>query len=102
MENVQSTMALRGQKDSVITFDLSIYVMVKEIQWRLRQEFESMSMRMGGFHIVINYLTVLGKKYKLSGIEEDLLIEFGMCGSSTTSILLKGKYFNHGKGATLL
>ena len=95
MKNVQSMMALLGQNDSVITFDLAIYVKAKEIQWRQRQEFESMVIRMGGFHIAMNYLAVLGKKYQSSGIE-DLLIESGMYGSSTTSILLKGKSYNRG------
>ena len=42
---------------------MSIYVKAKEIQWRLRQEVESMVVQMGGFHIVMNYLAVLGKKY---------------------------------------
>ena len=94
-KNVQSMMALLGQNDSVITFDVGIYnyIKVNEIRWRLRQEFESMVTRMGGFHVVMNYLAVLGKKYQSSGIE-DLLIESGMYGSSTTSIRLKGKSYN--------
>ena len=53
--------------------------------------------RMGGFHIAMHYL-VLGKKYRISGIE-DLVIESGMYGSSTTSTLLKGKSYNRGVGA---
>ena len=63
-------MALLTQNYSVITFDNSIYVKAKEIQWRLRQEFESMAIRMGGFNIVMNYLAVLGKKYQPSGTED--------------------------------
>ena len=65
---MQSIMTLLTQNYSVITFDISIYVKVKDIQWRLRQEFESMVMRMGGFQIVMNYIAVLGKKYQSSGI----------------------------------
>ena len=95
MKNVQSMMASLGQNDSVITFDLAIYVKAKEIQWRLQEEFEDMVIRIGGFHIATNYLAVLGKKYQMSGIE-DLLIESGMYGSSTTSTLLKGKSYNRG------
>ena len=91
MKDVQSMMTLLAQNYSVITFD--IYVKAKEIQWRLRQVFESMAIRMGGFHIVMNYRAVLGTKYQSSGTE-DLLIESGMYGSSTTSILLKGKSYN--------
>ena len=51
-----------------------------------------MVMRVGGFHIAMNYLTVLGKKYHISSIG-DLLIEYG---SSTTSTLLKGNSYNRG------
>ena len=69
-EELQSMMALLAQNYSVIMFDSSIYVKAKEIQWRLRQEFESMVIRMGGFHIVMNYLAVLGKKYQSSGIAD--------------------------------
>ena len=54
-----------------------------------------MVIRMGGFHIVMNSLADLGKKYQSSGIN-DLLVESGMYASSTTSILLKGKSYNRG------
>ena len=40
MKNVRSMMAHPTQNYSVITFDISIYIKAKEIQWRLRQEFE--------------------------------------------------------------
>ena len=50
---------------------------------------------MGGFHVTMNYLYVLGKSYQSSG-NEDLLIESGMYDSSTISIMLKGKSYNRG------
>ena len=43
----------------------------------------------------MNYLALREKKFQLAGIE-DLLIESGMYGSSTTSILLNGKSYNRG------
>ena len=92
---VHSMMSHLGQNDSVITFDLAIYAKAKEIQWRLQKEFEDMVVRMGCFHNALNYLAVLGKNYQMSGIE-DLLIESGMYGSSTTSTLLKGRSYNRG------
>ena len=61
---------------------------VKAIQWRLQKEFEDLVIRIGGFRFSVNYLRVLGKECQLSGIE-DMLIESGMYGSSTTSILLR-------------
>ena len=92
---VHYIMALIGQNDNIITFHLAIYVESKQIQWSLRQLFESIVIRMDGFHITINYIVVLGKKYQLSGID-DLLIESGMFGSLTTSIMLKEKSYNRG------
>lgn len=95
MKNVKAMMESLGQKDSVITFDLAIYVKAKEIQWRRPKEFVDMVIRMGGFHIALNYLSLLGKKYGGSGIE-DMLIESGVYGTSTTEVLLKGKSYNRG------
>ena len=50
---------------------------------------------MGGFHIALNYLAVIGKKFEDSRLE-DLLVESGTFGSNTTSVLLKGKSYNRG------
>ena len=52
-------------------------------------------LRLGGFHIAINYLALLGKKYEMSRIE-DLLVESGIYGSSVTTAILKGKSYNRG------
>ena len=62
MRNVTDMMKSLQQKDSVITFDLAIYIKAKEIQWREPEEFANTVIRMGGFHIAINYLSLLGKK----------------------------------------
>ena len=67
----------------------------KEIQWRHADEFKDTVIRMGGFHIALNYLAVIGKRFQDSGLE-DLLIESNTYGSSTASALLKGKSYNRG------
>ncbi|KAK3740844.1 hypothetical protein QZH41_000596 [Actinostola sp. cb2023] len=84
-----------GQHHSVITFDLAIYMKAKEIQWRRPVEFRNTIIRMGGFHIALNFLAVIGKMFQDSGIE-DLLIESGIYGSNSASALLKGKSYNRG------
>lgn len=43
---------------------------------------------MGGFHIALNFLALLGKKYQNSGIE-DLLIESGVYGSGTATAVVQ-------------
>ena len=93
MKNAQAMMDALGQKHSVITFDLAIYMKAKEIQWRRPEEFIDTVIRMGGFHIAINFLAVIGKIYQDCGIE-DLLIESGVYGGNTAATLLKGKSYN--------
>ena len=50
---------------------------------------------MGGFHIALNFLAVIGKMFEDSGLA-DLLIESGVYGFNTASNLLKEKSYNPG------
>ena len=70
MKNLQQMMESLGQRESVITFDLAIYVKAKEIQWRRPDEFGDMVVRMGGFHIILNYFSLMGKKFENFGLED--------------------------------
>ena len=54
--------------------------------WNLRNTI----IRMGGFHIALNYLALLGKKNARAGLA-DLLIESGVCVAGITSVLMLGK-----------
>ena len=83
------------QSTSVVTFDLVIYSKVKEIQWRYPEDFKNLVIRMGRFHVALNFLAVIGKKFQESGIE-DVLAESGLYGSNTTMALLQGKSYNRG------
>ena len=79
----------------MITFDEAIYCKAKEIQWRFSDEFADTVIRMGGFHIAMTFLAVIGKKYEESGLE-DILIESGVYGSNSVVRLLHGKAYNKG------
>ena len=50
---------------------------------------------MGGFRIALNFLSLLGKKFGDSGLD-DLLIKSGVCAAGSTSALMKGKSYNRG------
>ena len=50
---------------------------------------------MGGFHIAINYIAVVGKMFRDSGLL-DLIIKSDIYGCSTASHLLKRKTHNRG------
>ena len=62
LKHAQKISGAMGQADTVITFDLAIYSKAKEIQWRFPDEFSIVVVRMGGFHIALNFLSLLGKK----------------------------------------
>ena len=69
-----------GQGDTmIITFDLAIFVKAKQIQWRFANKFSDVVSSLGTFHIALNFLTVIGKKYLNSGLE-DLPIVSGVSG----------------------
>lgn len=95
LKHAQKISAAMGQADTVITFDFAIYSKAKEIQWRFPDKFSNVLVRMGGFHIALNFLSLLGKKFANSGID-DLLIESGVYAAGSTSALMKGKSYNPG------
>ena len=73
MKQVQQMMSSPGQEYSVVTFDLAIYMKAKEIQWRHPEEFDDTVIRMGGFHIALNYLAVIGKMFRDSGLLDRII-----------------------------
>ncbi len=72
LKHAQKISAAMGQRDTVITFDLAIYIQAKQIQ-----------------------MSLPGKKFCSSGLE-DLLIEFGVYAAGTTSAVMKGESYNRG------
>jgi hypothetical protein len=95
MKHAQKVSARMGQQDTVITFELAVYIKAKQIQLRSPDEFSDTVIRMGGFHIALNFLSVIGKKYTNSGLD-DLLVESGIYAAGTTSALIAGKSYNRG------
>jgi hypothetical protein len=95
LKHAQKVSAAMGQRDAVITFDLAIYMQAKQIQMKFPEEFSNTVVRLGGFHIALNYLSLLGKMFRSSGLE-DLLIESGVYAAGTTSAIMKGKSYNRG------
>ena len=61
MKKAQNICTSFDQKDVVVSFDLAIYSKVKQIIWKYPDEFPDTLIRLGGFHITLNFLAVLGK-----------------------------------------
>ena len=64
MKTVQKIISKTSQVNTVITFDEAICCKVKEIQWRFSDKFADTVIRMGGFHIAMTFLAVIGKSTK--------------------------------------
>ena len=62
---------------------------------RYPDEFKNVVLCLGGSHIALNNLLLLGKMYLNSGLE-DLLIESGVYAPGTTTALIAGKSYNRG------
>jgi len=92
---MQAISASLGQRCGVVTFDLAIHCKAKEIQWHYPNEFKDLTIRTGGFHTALNFLSVISQQFKDSSIEE-LLIESGLCGNATAAARLNGKSYNRG------
>ena len=84
-----------GQSQTVITFDLAIYVKAKQIQLKYPTEFSHTILCLGSFHIALNFLSIIGKKYQGSGLE-DLLIESEVYAAGTTTALMSRRSYNRG------
>ncbi|KAJ8028489.1 hypothetical protein HOLleu_30740 [Holothuria leucospilota] len=93
MKKIQAKMASLGQSYTVITFDLAVCIKAKEIQWCQPEEYANTVIRMEGFHIILNYISLIGKKYNGLGLE-DLLIERGVYGSAIVAAIMLVKSYN--------
>ena len=101
MKTVQNMMKGLQQKHTVLTFDEAIYCKAKVIQWQCKDEFKDTVIRLGGFHTAMTFMSVIGKRYEESGIE-DLLVESGVYGSGSVIKIMTGKAYNKGVRALKL
>lgn len=79
-----------GQDHCVITCDQAIYEIVLGLQKKYPEKYGNIIIRMGGFHIAMNFLGAIGYLMKETGIE-DILVDSGICQPGTVNKLLDGK-----------
>ena len=82
-----------GLTDIVVVLDQAIYAKALEVVWKKQQEFSSVVLRMGSFHITCVFLSVIGKRFGDSGLG-DLLLESTLVGSGSLKGVLEGKHYN--------
>ena len=80
-----------GQPDSAVIIDSATYTKAKQLQLSYPEELKVL-VRLGGFHLTLNYLSLLGKLYTSYGLE-DLLIDSGVYAAGATNALMGGKSY---------
>ena len=82
-----------GLNDTVVVLDQTIYAKALEVVWKKKEEFTSIVLRMGSFHITCVFLSVIGKCFRDGGLR-DLLLESTLVGSGFLNGVLEGKHYN--------
>ena len=82
-----------GQTVTVVTLDQALFCRARELLWLCPEMLDKVVVRLGGFHISMNYLGVLGQHFAHSGLS-DAWISSGVYGKATTEQILKGKSWN--------
>eukprot|EP00117_Sycon_ciliatum_P037719 scpid6312/ scgid28153/ len=77
----------------VIVLDQAIYAKATDIVLQRASEFSDVVLRMGGFHICMTLLAIIGKRFSDGGLL-NLLVEADVAGSSTAGLALSGKQYN--------
>jgi len=63
------------------------------VVWKQQEEFQSVALRIGSFHIACVLMSVIGKRFGDSGLR-DLLIESRIIGNGSVNGVLEGKHYN--------
>ena len=92
---------VNAEARNFITFDLPLYANAKQLQLKYPEEFKNTVIKIGGFHVALNYLSLRERNYANSGLE-DLQIESGVYAAATTSVLTLRKSNNRGINAQKL
>ena len=77
------------QETTVITGDQPVYQILINIKRNIQKNMERV-VRLGGFHVAVNFMGAVGCLMKGSGIEE-LLVESSACKKGTAEKVLNGK-----------
>lgn len=80
--------------DSIfVVFDQAIYSKAQQIRWSDTQMESRLVIRLGEFHTAMSFLGILGKRYRMSGLE-DILVEAGVVAQGSMNGVLSGHMYN--------
>ena len=79
------------EKNAVVTFDEGIYYVAKRILVAISPGLSNVIVRHERFHQAKNFLSVVGKRVTVSGVE-DLWIKSDICGSNVATKIIRTHY----------
>jgi hypothetical protein len=77
----------------VMVFDLAIYAKVQQIRWANDIYKERFVVRLGEFHAIMSFLSVIGKRFGDAGLR-DIAIESGLVAEGSINGVLVGHHYN--------
>ena len=92
MRTLQISHAKNPGQSTVLSFDEQLYCKAKELQWKNPEICKQLVLRLGGFHIFLNYLKVIGKHWKNTGLEH-VWVESSVYGENTANNSMDGKSY---------
>ena len=73
-----------GQLNTVIVFDQALYQKAKELTWLRPLETAGVVVRLGGFHIGLNFLMSIGQHFEDFGLK-DVWVDTGLFNECTAA-----------------
>ena len=79
--------------ETVLTLDQQLYCKAKELQWANAETCQKLVVRLGSFHIALNFMKVIGQHFADSGLV-DVWIESTVYGDNTAQNNMAAKSYN--------
>ena len=76
-----------------VVFDQALYAKATEIKWGHRQQFKDVVLRVGVFHTIFTFLSVIGKRFQDAGLR-DVIIESGVIAEGSVFGVQEGRTYN--------
>lgn len=89
-QEIKATLKLES---IVVVFDQALYAKATDIKWKHRARFNDLVLRMGVFHTICTFLSVIGKRFQDAGLK-DVCIESGVIAEGSVTGVLDGKKYN--------
>ena len=84
-----------GAQSTVLTLDQALYCKAKQLVWLHPDRFNDATVRLGGFHIALNFLGVIGSHFDQCGLA-DIWVESAIYSQYIAEQILHGKSWNRG------